>query len=374
MGSGWKVGRVAGIDISIHPSWLIIAFLITYSLAASQFPRQFRGWTEGQYWVVAAATAVLFFASVLAHELSHAILARRFGLKVEGITLFIFGGATTIDADSRTPREEALIAIAGPATSLIIGLGLVGIGVFVDQPQLGALVEWLGFVNVALGIFNLIPGFPMDGGRVLRAFIWRLRGDRLVATRNAAVVGRLFAYLLVGLGVFIALQPGGIFSGLWLAVIGWFLSNAAESTLMQAGIEQSLRGLRVRDAMDPNPPAVSPNEPVARLVNERMLAGDELSYLVRHDDGGLAGVVTLQDVRRLPRDDWPMARVTDVMTRFADLATIGPDAPMAEALRVIQERVVSLLPVVEPNTRMPLGVVTRRGILRLIDARMKLGR
>ena len=374
MGSGWKVGRVAGIDISIHPSWLIIAFLITYSLAASQFPRQFRGWTEGQYWVVAAATAVLFFASVLAHELSHAILARRFGLKVEGITLFIFGGATTIDADSRTPREEALIAIAGPATSLIIGLGLVGIGVFVDQPQLRALVEWLGFVNVALGIFNLIPGFPMDGGRVLRAFIWRLRGDRLVATRNAAVVGRLFAYLLVGLGVFIALQPGGIFSGLWLAVIGWFLSNAAESTLMQAGIEQSLRGLRVRDAMDPNPPAVSPNEPVARLVNERMLAGDELSYLVRHDDGGLAGVVTLQDVRRLPRDDWPMARVTDVMTRFADLATIGPDAPMAEALRVIQERVVSLLPVVEPNTRMPLGVVTRRGILRLIDARMKLGR
>src|SRR5262245_51617519 len=258
MGSGWKVGRLAGIDISIHPSWLVIAFLITYSLAASQFPRSFRGWTEEQYWVVAAATAVLFFASVLAHELSHAVLARRFGLKVEGITLFIFGGATTIDADSRTPREEALIAIAGPATSLLIGAGLIGIGLFVDQPQLRALVEWLGFVNVALGIFNLIPGFPMDGGRVLRALIWRIRGDRLVATRNAAVVGRLLAYLLVGLGVFIALQPGGIFSGLWLAVIGWFLSNAAETTLMQAGVEQSLRGLRVRDAMDPNPPAVSP--------------------------------------------------------------------------------------------------------------------
>jgi Zn-dependent protease/CBS domain-containing protein len=374
MGSGWKVGRLAGIDISIHPSWLIIAFLITYSLAASQFPRSFRGWTEGQYWVVAAATAVLFFASVLAHELSHAVLARRFGLKVEGITLFIFGGATTIDADSRTPREEALIAIAGPATSLLIGAALIGVGLFVDQPQLRALVEWLGFVNVALGVFNLIPGFPMDGGRVLRAFIWRIRGDRHVATRNAAAVGRVFAYVLVGLGVFIALQPGGIFSGLWLAVIGWFLSNAAETTLMQAGIEQTLRGLRVRDAMDPNPPAVSPNEPVASLVNERMLAGDELSYLVRHDDGGLAGVVTLQDVRRLPRDDWPMARVTDIMTRFSDLATIGPDAPMADALHLIQARVVSLLPVVEPNTRTPLGVVTRRGILRLIDARAKLGR
>jgi Zn-dependent protease/CBS domain-containing protein len=373
MGSGWKVGRLAGIDLTIHPSWLVIAFLITYSLAESQFPRSFRGWTDTQYWLVAGATAVLFFASVLAHELSHAIVARRFGLKVEGITLFIFGGATTIDADSRTPREEALIAVAGPATSLLIGGALVAVGIFIDQPKLGALVSWLGFVNVALGLFNLIPGFPMDGGRVLRALVWRVRGDRLAATRNAAWVGRLFAYLLVGLGVFIALQPGGIFSGLWLAVIGWFLSSAAETTLVQAGVERRLRGIRVRDAMDANPPAVSPNETVAELVNERMLRGEDRSYLVQHDDGGLAGIVSLKDVRRLPRDDWPIARVTDIMTRFADLATIGPDAPMADALRLIQERVVAQLPVVERDSRVPVGVVTRRGILKLIDARMKLG-
>jgi Zn-dependent protease/CBS domain-containing protein len=371
MGSGWKVGRLAGIDISIHPSWLVIAFLITYSLAGSQFPRQFRGWTEGQYWIVAGATAALFFGSVLAHELSHAILARRFGLKVEGITLFIFGGVTSIDADSRTPREEALIAAAGPATSLLIGAVLVGVDVFVDQPQLGALIGWLGFVNIALGIFNLIPGFPMDGGRVLRALIWKLRGDRLTATRNAAVVGRLLAYALVGLGVFIALQPGGIVSGLWLAVIGWFLSNAAETTLMQAGVERSLNGVRVRDAMDPNPPAVSPNETVAELVNERMLGGEDRSYLVQHPDGGLAGIVTLKDVSRLARDDWPFARVTDIMTRFADLVTISPDAPMADALHLIQVRVVAQLPVIEPDSRVPLGMVTRRGILKLINARMK---
>ena len=371
MGSGWKVGRLAGIDISIHPSWLVIAFLITYSLAGSQFPRQFGGWSESQYWIVAGATAALFFASVLAHELSHAVLARRFGLKVEGITLFIFGGVTSIDTDSRTPREEALIAAAGPAASLLIGAVLIGIDVFVDQPQLAALVGWLGFVNIALGIFNLIPGFPMDGGRVLRAFIWKVRGDRLTATRNAAFVGRLFAYGLVGLGVFIALQPGGIVSGLWLAVIGWFLSNAAESTLMQAGVERSLNGVRVRDAMDPNPPAVSPNETVADLVNERMLGGQDRSYLVRHDDGGLAGIVSLKDVSRLARDDWPAARVTDIMTRFADLVTIGPDAPMADALHLIQARVVAQLPVIEPDSRVPLGIVTRRGILKLINARMK---
>ena len=373
MGPGWRVGRLAGIDLAIHPSWLVIAFLITYSLAESQFPRQFPGWPTVQYWVIAGATAALFFASVLAHEVSHALVARRFGLKVEGITLFIFGGATTIDSDSRTPREEALIALAGPGTSLLLGGIFVAIALTVEQPQLEALVAYLGFVNLALGLFNLIPGFPMDGGRVLRAILWRVRGDRLLATRNAAVVGRAFAYLLIGVGVFVALQPGGLFSGIWIALIGWFLSNAAESTLMQAGVERSLRGVRVADAMDESPPAVSPNESVAELVQERMLRGEDRSYLVRHDDGGLAGLVTLGDVRRLSREEWPAARVTDIMTRFADLATIGPDAPLTDALRLLQTREVAQLPVVEDDGRMPVGMVTRRGILRLLDNRMKLG-
>lgn len=373
MGPGWRVGRLAGIELAIHPSWLVIAFLVTYSLAESQFPRQFPGWTGGQYWLVAGATAVLFFASVLAHELSHALVARRFGLKVEGITLFIFGGATSIDADSRTPREEALIALAGPATSLGLGVLFVVIDAAVAQPQIGALVGWLGVINLALGAFNLIPGFPMDGGRVLRALLWRLRGDRLLATRNAAVVGRSVAYLLIALGVFIALRPGGLFSGIWLALIGWFLSNAAEATAVQAGVERSLRGVKVRDAMDGNPPAVSPNEPIGELVQERMLRGEDRSFLVRHDDGGLAGIITLHDVRRLPREQWEAARVTDVMTRYADLATIGPDAGLAEALRLLEERQVGQLPVVEGNGRTAIGMVTRRGILRLIDARMKLG-
>ena len=373
MGPGWRIGRVAGIELSIHPSWLVIAFLITYSLAVAQFPRQYPGWGTGEYWLVAGATAVLFFGSVLAHELSHALVARRFGLKVEGITLFIFGGATTLDGESHSPRDEALIALAGPASSLAIGAAFLGLDLVVRQPQLGALLGWLGVINIALGAFNLIPGFPMDGGRVLRALLWRLRGDRLRATRNAALVGRLLAYLLVGLGVFIALQPGGLFSGLWLALIGWFLSNAAEGAAAQAGVEASLRGVKVRDAMDASPPAVSPNETVADLVQERMLRGEDRSYLVQHPDGGLAGIVTLSDVRRLPRDDWAGARVTDIMTRFADLATVRSDAPLADALRAIQEREVGQLPVIDDEIRTPVGLVTRRGILRLIEARMKLG-
>jgi Zn-dependent protease len=372
MGPGWKVGRLAGIEISIHPSWLVIAFLITYSLAVARFPVEFAGWSPALYWSVAAATAALFFASVLAHELSHALVARRFGLRVEGITLFIFGGATSIDSDSRTPRDEALIALAGPAASLGIGAAFMVAGAVIGQPQLAALVGWLGFINVLLGLFNLIPGFPMDGGRVLRAVIWKLRGDRLVATRNAAMVGRFFAYGLIGLGVFLALSID-IFSGLWLALIGWFLSNAAEATAAQAGVERTLAGVRVRDALERESPSVSPNESVADLVNARLLRGDDRAFLVRHDDGGLAGIVTLTDVRRLPRDSWEAARVTDVMTRYAELATTGPEMPLIDALKLIQERDVGQLPVIEEDGRQPIGMVSRRGILRLLEARMKLG-
>jgi Zn-dependent protease/CBS domain-containing protein len=373
MGPGWKVGRLAGIELAIHPSLLVIAFIVTMSLAF-QLAAQFPLWPDAVHWLLAALTAALFFASVLAHELSHAVVARRFGLRVEGITLFIFGGVTSIDDDSRTPRQEALIAVAGPLTSIVIGGALLLVTYVVAQPQVGAVLGWLGFINVMLGLFNLIPGFPMDGGRVLRAVLWRLRGDRLGATRNAAQVGRVFAYLLIGFGVFVSLQSrGSIVGGLWLALIGWFLSNAAEATLAQAGVERSLLGVRVRDAMETAPPSVSPNESVSELVNERMLRGAERSFFVRHDDGGLAGLVTLGDVRRLPRDQWPGARVTDIMTRYPDLATIGPEVPLVDALRALQDREVGQLPVVEDDGRRPIGLVTRQGILRLLEARVKLG-
>ena len=373
MGPGWKVGRLAGIDLAIHPSWLVIAFLLTFSLADAVFPSLIPGWTVGQYWLLGAATAFLFFASVLAHEFSHALVARRFGLKVAGITLFIFGGATSIESDSRSPREEALIALAGPVASLVIGAAMLGIGAVVDSREARVLFSWLGFINVVLGAFNLVPGYPMDGGRVLRAILWRLRGDPNTATRQAAIVGRVVGYLMVAGGIYWALRSRDIGSGLWLALVGWFLATAAEASMQQAGVERSLSGVRVRDAMDATPAAVSPNESVADLVSERMLRGDDRSFMVRHDDGGLAGMVTLGDVKRLPRDAWADARVTDIMTRFGDLATIGPDEPLADALRLIQEREVGQLPVMGSEDRSPLGIVTRRGILRLIEARMKLG-
>jgi Zn-dependent protease len=372
MGSSIRIGRIFGVQIGVHPSWLVIAFLITYSLAVGQFPIQYRGWSDGLYWAVAAATSVLFFASVLGHELSHALAARRFGLQVTDITLFIFGGAATLEGEPERPRDEALIAAAGPLTSLVIGVALLAIDAVVSQPQVGALVGWLGVINLSLGLFNLIPGFPMDGGRILRALLWRMRGDRFAATRNAALVGRLFGYLLIGFGVFLAFQSGSVFAGVWLALIGWFLSNAAESTVAQMSVQRTLHGVLVRDVMDAAPASVSPNESVIDLVNERMLHSEHRSYLVQHDDGGLAGIVSLSDVRRIPRERWETARVTDIMTRYADLAMVGPEDGVEEAMKLLQEREVNQLPVVVDG-RSVVGLLTRTGLLRLIDTRLKLG-
>ncbi|HET7083073.1 MAG TPA: site-2 protease family protein [Candidatus Limnocylindria bacterium] len=373
MGQSIRVGHIFGVEIGLHPSWFVIALIVTYTLAAGQLPEAYPTWDEGVYWVVGAVISLLFFASVLAHELSHALVARRFGLKVRDITLFIFGGAATLEGDPKRPRDEALIAAAGPLTSLAIGAVLLGIDALIGQPQLEATIGWLGFINVTLGIFNLIPGFPMDGGRILHAVLWKFRGDRSAATRNAAGVGRLFGYLLIAGGVFLIFQGASLFSGVWLALIGWFLSNAAESTIAQVGVEHALKGIKVSEVMESDPPSITPNESVADLVNERLIRGEHRSFLVRHDDGGLAGIVTLSDVRRMPRDNWEAARVTDIMTRYADLATIGPDAELEAALQLLQEREVNQLPVVTDEGRTVVGLLTRAGILRLIEARMRLG-
>jgi Zn-dependent protease len=372
MGRGsFSIGTIAGVRIGLHPTWLIIAALVTFSLAVGDLPERFPGWPAIAYVAVGAGVAVLFFASVLAHEMSHALVARRFGVEVRDITLFIFGGAATLEGDAKTPREEALIALAGPVCSIVLGAALVGASLLIEQRQVGDIAGWLGVINLSLAAFNLIPAFPMDGGRVLRAVLWRLRGDQFAATRGAAVVGRLFGYALIAFGVWWAFSDN--LNGLWLAFIGWFISNAAGATVTQMSVQRTMAGVRVRDVMEPSPASVSPNENVADLVNERLVRGESRSFLVKHDDGGLAGIVTLSDVRRVAREDWPTARVTDIMTRYNDLAMARPDEELTAALERLQEREVNQLPVVEEDGRTAVGLLTRAGILRLVDTRMKLG-
>jgi Zn-dependent protease/CBS domain-containing protein len=372
MGSSFTIGSVAGIRIALHPSWLVIAFLVTYSLATARLPVDLPGWEPALYWVVGAAIAILFFASVLVHELTHALVARRFGITVRDITLFVFGGAATLESDAKTPGQEALIAFSGPLSSVVLGAAFYVLAVLTVRDPMGAIFGWLAFINITLGIFNLIPGYPMDGGRILRAALWKWRGDQYSATGQAGVVGRIFGYLLIGLGAYWAFQ-GGLFGGIWLALIGWFISSAAESSVAQVGLQKVLRGVKVRDVMEPEPASITPNETVAELVNDRLMRGEDRSFLVRHVDGGLAGIVTLTDIRRVARDDWPVARVTDIMTRHGDLAKVGPDDDLESALDVLQRREVNQLPVVDEDGRTVLGLLTRSGILRLVDTRMKLG-
>src|SRR5574338_106780 len=355
MGRGaFSIGSIAGVRIALHPSWLVIAFLVTYSLAVGSLPQTFGGWPSSLYWIVGATVALLF------------------GIEVRDITLFIFGGAASLEGDARRPRDEALIAAAGPLLSIALGALLLTLDVLVAQPQVEAVVEWLGYINLSLGIFNLIPGYPMDGGRILRALLWRLRGDQFAATRNAAAVGRGFGYLMIAGGVFWAFQAD-LFAGIWLALIGWFISSAAESSVAQMSAQRSMRGISVGDVMEEDVPSVSPNETVADLVNERLMRGEGRSFLVRHDDGGLAGIVTLSDVRRVAREDWPTARVTDIMTRYAELATVRLHDSLERALEILQQREVNQLPVVDEDGRTVLGLLTRAGILRLMDTRMTLG-
>lgn len=373
MGNSIRIGRIFGVQIGLHPSWFVIALIVTYTLAAGELPNLYRGWSEWLYWAIGAVISLFFFGSVLAHELSHAVVARRFGLRVRDITLFIFGGAATLEGDPKRPLDEALIAAAGPLASLAIGIVLSVADAAIEQEQVGAIVGWLGYINISLGLFNLIPGFPMDGGRILHAILWRVRGDRNAATRNAAAVGRLFGYVLIAGGVYLIIQQVSLFGGVWLALIGWFLSNAAESTVAQMSVEHALRGIKVSEVMENDPPSVSPNMTVAELVNDRLIRGEHRSFLVRHEDGGLAGIVTLSDVRRMARENWESARVTDIMTRYTDLATIGPDAELEVALKLLQEREVNQLPVVTDEGRTAVGLLTRAGILRLIEARMRLG-
>ena len=373
MGSSIRIGRIHGISIELHLSWLIVALLIAYMLAEAVFPGESRSWGTAVYWIVGVAGSLLFLASVLAHELSHSLLAARMGIRVTSITLFVFGGASAMESEPKRPRDEALIAAAGPVASLLIGAGLWLLGLVTrGQPQLEVLLGWLSFVNLGLGAFNLVPGFPMDGGRILRALLWRLGGDRFRATRIAASVGQLVGYLIIALGVLLLLQPGGLFPGIWLALIGYFLSSAAEAGAVQIGVQRTLHGIRVRDVMDPDPPSVSPNESLADLVHERLLRGEHRTFLVRHPDGGLAGVVSLADVRRVPREQWDGVRVTDVMTRFGDLATVRADDDLESAMRLIQERGVDQLPVVSDG-RMVDGLLTRVGIMRLVETRLRLG-
>jgi Zn-dependent protease/CBS domain-containing protein len=377
MQSSIKLGRIAGIDIGIHYTWLLAFVLIAWSLA-SALPGRYPGWSPGSYWIVGIAAALLLFASVLVHELCHSFVARARGLGVHSITLFMFGGVSNITGEARRPSDEFAIAAIGPVSSLVLGLlfcASSGVGNWRDclplvgdfaprgLSQVQFVVHYLGLVNLSLGLFNLLPGFPLDGGRVFRSIVWAITGSLRQATNISTMVGQLVGWGLIAWGVWTVLFLGDLFGGLWIGFIGWFLNNAAESTRAQSQASAMFRGVRVRDVMNRSPMTVSPSTPVQDLVYDFALRQGARGLPVERD-GQLVGIVTLTDVREKPREEWASLTVGDIMTP-APLYTTSPGQGVDAALQLMAAHDINQLPVVEDGRL--VGMLSRANVVRYLQ-------
>jgi Zn-dependent protease/CBS domain-containing protein len=368
-----RIARILGFDILIHWSWLIIATLFTWTLAAGYFPGVYPDWSAEQRWIAAAITSILFFGSVLVHELSHSVVARARGLDVTSITLFVFGGVSSLGGEPRSAKDEFWIAIVGPLTSFAIA-GLAAL-IWLAAREQGATVPqaiagYLAYINVAVGIFNLLPGFPLDGGRVLRSAVWGAKGNMLAATRVAANAGRVVAAILIAIGILTVF--GGALGGLWLAVIGWFLWNAAESSYQQLLLQNSLQGLTAGALAGPSPVRVPPDISLREFAEHYLLSHNHRAFFVGVEGGDPLGLITLSDLQKEPRDQWDTISVFRAMTPRERLITVTPQTPAMDALQLMAEHNINQLPVV--NGREFVGLLTRAALIRAIQFRSEIGR
>lgn len=367
----FRVARLFGIDIEIHPSWLLIITFLSYSLSVGLFPARYENWSTGTYWAVGTLSAFLLFVTVLLHELAHALVARRRGLPVPRITLFIFGGVSHLARQPSSAGEEFQIAAAGPATSFVIAAvtGVAALLLGDLNEQLEAVLFYLAAVNALLGVFNMLPGFPLDGGRVLRSIAWKRSGSFRKATRTASGVGELFGYTLLAIGFFVLLG-GFLLDGLWLMFIGWFLLNAARGEAANLQLEGVLRRLTARDLMRTDFPTVVPGMPLSAIVDEYMVGQGERAVIVANG-GTVLGILTVSDVRRVPLAAWPSTPAQSVMTPRERVITVGADTPAVEVLSLLGERALNQVPVLDEG-RM-VGLVTRREILERLQLAESLG-
>jgi len=374
MRSNIKLGTIHGIEIGLHYSWFIIAALIVFSLG-EHFRHVNHNWSPSEVWVAALFTAVLFFVTLLLHELAHSLVAQARGLKVKAITLFALGGVSQIEEDATDAKTEFWVAIAGPIASLIIGFGCIAIAAALGwhpsaEPRTAvtAVLVWLGYINVGLGIFNLIPGFPLDGGRVFRGIVWAITKDADRSTRIAARVGQVVAFLLI-LGGLWSFFGGAGFNGLWTAFIGWFLMDAAQSSYAQVGIAAAFRGMRVSEVMSRDCAVVDRGMSLQEFVDTYVLRTGQRCFAVE-DRGHLVGLITLRDVGAVPRDRWESTTVREAMRPLEELHIITPDTQVLDALKLMASNDVNQLPVVANGTLQ--GVVSRSHLMQIMQARSEL--
>ncbi len=371
MGSSIKLGRVLGVEIGVHWSWIFIFAIVTWSFATSIFGEFYPEWSEAQRWIGGAFVALIFFLSVLAHEMSHAIVSNRNGLPVRSITLFVFGGVANLTKEPETPGLEFRIAIVGPATSFALGALFAAIWAALRpfNDGLAGIAANLAIINASLAVFNMLPGFPLDGGRVFRSVVWRRNNNRLKATRTAARAGEWIAYGIMGIGVLYTLL-GGVVSGIWFILIGLFLRNASAASYEQLVVETTLSGIRVSDVMRTDVESVPPDVSVEELVQEHVLRRNARCFAVLAA-GDFAGLVTLSDIRKVPRDEWPTTSVYRAMTPATQLHSVAPDENLAKVLQMMATFDVNQLPVI--YGRELVGMLNRADVLRYIQVRQEIG-
>ncbi len=363
-----RLGSVRGFEISLDYSWFIIFFVILATFTGAVFPGGVPGLSRVAYLVMGVTGTLLFFTSLLLHELAHSFVARAKGIEVEGITLFIFGGMARTASEASSPGDEFVIAGVGPLASFALaalfygaaaGSGALGFGL-----ATAVVAEYLGFLNVTLAAFNLLPGFPLDGGRLLRATLWKTTGSLRRATRIATGAGRLLGWGIIALGIYAFVVAGGYIGGLWLVFIGWFLSNAARASYQQVLLQELLRPLTAREAMSPEPETVSPDLSLDALVHEYFLRRPYNSFPVA-SGGLLVGLITLGRVKQVPREDWQTKTVADVMAPLDETLVVGPETPMTTVLERMRESETHRALVA--HEREVLGIISGTDITRRLD-------
>ncbi|MCB8943634.1 MAG: site-2 protease family protein [Ardenticatenaceae bacterium] len=367
--------KIWNIPVGVNNSWYLIFFLLTWSLATGYMPTAYPDLTTAQYWVLALLTSVFFFGSVIFHELAHAYFALRYHIGVRRITLFIFGGVAEMADEPKSPWSEFVIALAGPLASLLAA-GIFFLLYQLDQqiPWLAAPTEYLLRINLLLAGFNMIPGFPLDGGRIFRAIVWHFTDYRR-ATKAAAFTGQLMAYGFMGYGIF-QMVGGEFFDGLWLIFIGWFLYNSATAYSTEVNMRQALAQVTVEQVMQQEWQEIESNLPVSRLVDELIVRGGPRYYFVRHSGYGYEasahpdGMLTMTDVSALGRDKWRLTAAAQLMVAWPELITTEPTVPLLQALREMDEHHVNQLPVLRDGAL--VGVLTRENVLHYIRMQAEL--
>ena len=371
MDNGIKLGKLFGIDISLGYSWFFIFALITLGLAFALFPQMSPGLNTSVYIAMGVITSLLFFASVLLHELVHSLVAKSYGINVEGIRLMIFGGVSQLTEEPRTPRVEFWMAFAGPLTSLVLGgifLGAFfasrqfGLGPFIVVPAF-----WLGYINILLGVFNLLPGFPLDGGRVLRAIVWHFTGSLKRSTAVAAGLGKGLSYTMMLVGVLGPLF--GNFTLLWFILIGWYLLRASEAGYRQVVFEEAIQGIKVDQAMTMNPETVNPDINIEDAVKDYFMKHRWIIYPVVENDN-VEGVISINKLKDVPRRSWKRKRVRDVMEPLSTDIVTSPDSEISDIMPKLNSKKTEGRVLVMKDDHL-LGILTRADILRTIRRRLQ---